>query len=129
MVEQRTNNIRLFIVLDRLSFKFGQPNRHLVNLRRQDEVILTQSSDKMRPYFHGHFLISFQPQVGMMPFPFGNLGNLVEKVDPRHEIPDGVVLPDPLTIVRQIPVPVIPSVSIVAVDTFPISVRAGEELV
>ena len=48
-----------------------QLNRHLVDLGRQDEIILGQSVDGMGPKGDGHIAVTFQMEVGVVSFLLG----------------------------------------------------------
>src|SRR5271157_2001727 len=75
----------------------------LVDLRRQDEVVLAQSTDGVGPELDGNLTIAFEMQVGMMTFLFGQGRNVVEEFHAGDEVPDRPVPPDSLPIVDQRP--------------------------
>ena len=63
-------------------------NRHLVDLGGQDEVVFGEAADGVGPQDDPDLAIAFEMEVGVMPFFFGERGDLVEEVDSGHEVLD-----------------------------------------
>ena len=63
--------IVVWLLTPGLAISALEPDGNLIDLRRQDEVVLAQSGDGVGPELDGNLTISFEMQVGMMSFLFG----------------------------------------------------------
>lgn len=80
-----------------------QFNRQFVDLGGEDEVVLRQATDGVRPDLDGHVAITHKMQVGMMAFGFGDLCHLLKEPHRGHEIFDDPLFPNPFTLMSDRP--------------------------
>jgi hypothetical protein len=86
--------------MDRRSRRPRKP----VNLRGEDEVVLRQAADRVRPDLHGHMTKPFEMQIGMMPFGLSNGADAIEELQGDGEILGAPFPPNSFAIGRQRPI-------------------------
>ena len=75
----------------------------LVDLRREDEIVLAEAADGVGPEFDGDVAVAFDVEVGVVGVLFGDAGAIVEEAHAGHEVFDGPVFADPLAVVGEAP--------------------------
>ena len=78
-------------------------DRQLIDLRRQDEIVLRQPADRVRPQFDPYVAVAFDVQVRVMAIGLGQFGTAIEKLHAGHEVFHFPILANPLAIVRDPP--------------------------
>src|SRR5207244_1209589 len=81
-----------------------QLHRQLIDLRRQDEVILGQAADSVRPDFDRDIAIAYQMQIWMMVFRLRNVADALEEIKGGQEVLDTPLATNALAVARQPPI-------------------------
>src|SRR6266851_679359 len=82
-----------------------QLHRQLINLRRQNEVVLGQPADGVCPDFNGQVTVTGQMEIRMVSFLLGQTADAVEKVKPGEEVLAPPLPANALAVRRELPVP------------------------
>ena len=75
----------------------------LVDLRRQNKVVLAQAADGVGPEFDRDVAVAFDMEIGVMGVFFSDAGAFVEEAHAGHEVFDGPIFADPLAVVGEAP--------------------------
>jgi hypothetical protein len=78
------------------------PNQ-LVDLGRNDEIIIAQATDRMRRQFDTQDAITRNMQVRMVPLGFGQVRDPIEALNRFHEILEPNLPSNPTPVVAQCP--------------------------
>ena len=70
---------------------------------REDEIVFTQPTNRVRPELDGDEAIALQMEIRMVSILFGNNGHILEEGEPLEEILDLPVLADSRVVVSQKP--------------------------
>lgn len=78
-------------------------NRQGVDLGGQDEIVLRQPADGVRPQLDPCVAVAFEMDVGMVAVGLGDLSHAIEKRHAGHKVLHDPILANALAVVRQAP--------------------------
>ena len=75
----------------------------LIDLRRQDKIVLAQPADRVGPDLDPEILVAPKMQIGVMLFGFGEFRDLLKEAHPGEKILHRPILANPLAVIGELP--------------------------